>query len=113
MLPSSVVSKKSSDLCSIHSTWSLCPSFYEGLDVFVEPGDLLASIDLKNSFHDLQLRLYEFEFLCFQWRDTFFQWCVLPFGVKSAPYLYSRTVREVVHFFSCAKATSIVSSVCL
>ncbi len=107
ILPISVVAKKGGKfrlvLDSRHTnSWISCPSFkQEGLDVvstIIEPEDFLISVDLKNGFHHLQVRPDQRRFLCFQWKGTCYQWCVLPFGVKSAPYLFSRTVKEVVHY---------------
>ncbi len=66
---------------------------------FVEKNDILISIDLRKGFHHLQLQPGERKYLCFCWRSHIFQWCVLLFGVKSAPYLFSKIVKQVVNYF--------------
>ncbi len=38
-------------------------------------------------------------FLCFRWQNKVYQWLVLPFGVKSTPYIFSKHIREVVNYF--------------
>ncbi len=108
VLPLGVCPKKSGKLRLVldsrhTNSFISCLSFKnEGLDAIssqIQEGDLLVSVDLEKGFHHLRLRPDQRKFLCFKWRGHYFQWCVLPFGVKSVPYLFSRTVKEVLIYF--------------
>ncbi len=108
ILPLSVVAKKGRKyrlvLDSHHTNQFIaCPSFkQEGVDALaaqIEEQDTLISIDLECGFHHLTLVPLERKYLCFAWRNRYFQWVVLPFGVKSAPYLFSKMVKQVINFF--------------
>ncbi len=108
ILPLSVVACKGKKyrlvLDSRHTNLNIsCPAYHnEGVNALasqIESGDFLISIDLQRGFHHLQLCPQERRYLCFRWREHIFQWIVLPFGVRSAPYLFCRTVCEVITFF--------------
>ncbi len=80
-----------------------CPSFkQEGLDSVstqIHRNNILLSADISSGFHHLQIRPNERKYLCFVWRGHTFCWTVLLFGVKSAPYLFSRVIKELIKFF--------------
>ena len=84
---------------------SLCtpPKFaYENIDDvlnIVAPLDKLVTIDLKNGFFHIPVHRHYRDFLCFQWRDRFYRWCVLPFGSNVSPYYFYKVVRCVVEHF--------------
>ncbi len=108
ILPLTVVSKKGGKLWLVldcrHLNHAIsCPSFkQEGLDFVssqIRTGDRLLSADISSGFHHLRISLRERKFLCFTWRHHTFCWTVLPFGVKSAPYLFSSVIKEVVKYF--------------
>ncbi len=108
VLPLLVVAKKGGKLhlvldCRHLNNNISCPSFkQEGLESVstqILPGDKLFSSDISSGFHHLRMRPNERKFLCFTWRNHTFCWTVLPFGVKSAPYLFSKVIKEVIKYF--------------
>ena len=80
-----------------------CPSFsQEGIQAVadqIEDGDNLISIDLESGFHHVPVKIQYQKFLGFRWKNEFFVWCVLAFGIKSAPYYFHKILRPVVAFF--------------
>lgn len=108
VLPISVVLKKSGKLrlvldCRHVNEHIQCPSFkQEGVDSVaqqISEGNHLVSIDLERGFHHLKLRPDQRKYVCFQWRGKIYQWVAMPFGLKCAPYLFSKTVHPVVLHF--------------
>ncbi len=76
----------------------------EGSDSVAEqilPGDILMSIDYEKWFHYIHVLPQHHKYLCFSWHGHFFHWTVLPFGVKSAPYMFSKVIKETVTSCRC------------
>ncbi|GIL56834.1 hypothetical protein Vafri_12133 [Volvox africanus] len=75
-----------------------CPKFkYErlvDLDALMRPGELMVGIDLTNSYWQLRMHAAAQEFLGFEWRGKYYVFTVLPFGLKSAPWGFSKLMRE-------------------
>ena len=69
--------------------FSLC---YSSLDDAVAsgPGALMAKIDLKSAFRMIPVRRQDWELLGMQWGDQLYIDKCLPFGLRSAPYLFSQ-----------------------
>lgn len=53
------------------------------------PGTLLAKIDLENAFRQCPVREADYHLLGMQWRGKFYYDKCLPFGLRSAPYLFN------------------------
>ena len=52
-------------------------------------GTLLAKIDLKNAFRQCPVRTEDWRYLGIYWREQFYIDKCLPFGLRSAPYLFN------------------------
>ena len=52
-------------------------------------GALLAKIDLENAFRQCPVRESDYHLLGMQWRGKFYYDKCLPFGLRSAPYLFN------------------------
>ena len=52
-------------------------------------GTLLAKIDLKNAFRQCPVRTEDWHYLGIYWREQFYIDKCLPFGLRSAPYLFN------------------------
>ena len=80
----------------------VCPTFtQEGISSVadqIEPEDELISVDLESGFHHVPVKISDQKFLGFYWNGNYYVWCVLPFGVKSAPYYFNKILRPVVRF---------------
>ncbi len=107
VLPLSVIPKKGNKFrlvldCRHVNTFIHCPSFKnEGIDSVaqqIQDGDHLLTVDLESGFHHIRINPRHRKYLCFSWHGRIFQWCVLPFGVKSALYIFAKVVREVIKY---------------
>jgi len=87
------------------------------------PGALMSKIDLKNAFRLIPVRAEDWNLLGICWRQLFYIDTCLPFGLRSAPYLFnqlstaihwilqhSKGVRHLLHylddFFTAGPAAS-------
>ena len=52
--------------------------------------------DLENGYHHLNVRPENRDLLGFGWRDRWYRFCVLPFGLSLAPWAFTRVVRVLV-----------------
>lgn len=62
---------------------------------FMLPGLQMASLDLEDAYF---LVLEHRKFLRFQWKGKIFQFLALPFGLATAPYIFTKLLRPVVAF---------------
>lgn len=59
----------------------------------IRHGDWLAKIDLTDAYHSVPIHPESQHLLGFHWKNRQFQWKVLPFGLASAPWLFTRMIR--------------------
>ena len=62
----------------------------------LKAGDWMAKIDLKDAYFMIPMAQEDREFLRFQWKDKAYQFNYLPFGLSSAPWVFTKTTRPVV-----------------
>ena len=55
----------------------------------------LASIDLKDAYYTLPVHPEDRKFLCFRWNNDIYKFTCLPFGLSSAPWLFTKTLRPI------------------
>lgn len=60
------------------------------------PGSQMASLDLEDAYLLVAIHLDHRKFLRFQWRGNTFQFSALPFGLATAPYIFTKLLRPVV-----------------
>ncbi|XP_067204231.1 uncharacterized protein [Linepithema humile] len=62
------------------------------------PGFHMATLDLEDAY--LLVPIYENHrrFLRFQWRNVTYEFSALPFGLSTAPYIFTKILRPVVTF---------------
>ena len=77
------------------------PSFvYETIVVKITKiNDYKVTWDLEQGFHHLPIHKDYYDYLCFQWKNEYFNWIVTPFGGNFSPYFFCKTIREVVKHF--------------
>ncbi|XP_018404624.1 PREDICTED: uncharacterized protein LOC108781208 [Cyphomyrmex costatus] len=74
----------------------------------LSPNDFLTSIDLQDAYFLIPIHQEDRKFLRFRFRSQLFQFRVLPFDLASAPYIFSKILRPILHtlrekgFFSVA-----------
>ncbi len=68
----------------------------------LRPGDWMAKVDLKDAYFMIPIAQEDRSFLCFSWGGVNYQFNCLPFGLSSAPWVFTKTTRPVVATLSCA-----------
>ena len=68
------------------------------------PGMFVFSFDLKSAYHHIDICEEHMEFLSFKWPSVdgvmhFYEFKVLPFGLTSAPYIFTKVIRQLVKFW--------------
>ena len=68
--------------------------------MYVEENSLMFSFDLHAAYHHIEMFYPHTEFLGFSWivggEQKFFKFLVLPFGLKSAPYIFTKITRPLI-----------------
>ena len=76
---------------------------YEDLRVAMsmfQQGDYMFSLDFKSGYHHVDIHRQHWKFLGFSWgqgrKQQFYVLCVLPFGLATACYLFTKLLRPLV-----------------
>lgn len=103
--PLSVISRRGKlrlvlDLTLVNEFCAAPPKFkYETIstatDVF-RPNDWTFSIDLEAAYHHVDMHPSAWPYLGFQWQGVSYVFCVLPFGLASACWIFTKITRELV-----------------
>lgn len=62
----------------------------------LSPGDFLASLDLQDAYFLIPVCPEDRKFLHFRFQGQLFQFRILPFGLASAPYIFTKIMKPVV-----------------
>jgi len=62
----------------------------------VRPGDFFCKIDLTDAYFTVAIHPNHHRFLTFAWKNKFFSFVCLPFGVSSAPLVFTKLLKVVV-----------------
>ena len=63
--------------------------------VLIQERDWLVKIDLKDTYFSIPISQHHRKFLCFQFIDKFYQFNCLPFGLASAPWVFTKTLKPI------------------
>ena len=55
--------------------------------------------DLKSGYHHLDIHDKFKTYLGFCWNEKYYVFSVLPFGLTSAPYVFTKTLRPLVKYW--------------
>ena len=58
----------------------------------------MAKLDLKDTYLSVPITESHRKFLQFYWRNQLLQFTCLPFGLSSAPYVFTKLLRPVLTF---------------
>jgi len=76
------------------------PKFkYEGLQPFVDvlrPGDGLYYWDYKSGYYHVDLHEDARKYIAFEWGGVCYEYCVLPFGLAPACWVFTKIDRELI-----------------
>ena len=73
----------------------------EGLDCvkyLIERGDWMVKLDLQDAYHLVAVFPDHCKFLRFVWKEIFYEYVCLPFGLCSAPRVFTKLLRPVVAY---------------
>jgi len=89
-----------------HVNYHLFKSKFKCEDVSVakevlRPGDFMFTFDLKSGYHHVDIFPEHRKFLAFSWKFSdgsvrYFMFSVLPFGLSSAPYVFTKLLKPLV-----------------
>ena len=83
---------------------------YEDLQVAMtmfSKGELMFVFDLKSGYHHVEIVKHHRRFLGFHWDNVYYTFTVLPFGLSSAPYAFTKLMRPIVRY-RCSKGLKAV-----
>ena len=68
--------------------------------VYARSNSFMFSFDLHSAYHHVEMFYPHTEFLGFSWvvngKQKFYKFLVLPFGLKSAPYIFTKITRPLI-----------------
>ena len=79
------------------------------LEIFsLKTHDFVFSFDLKSGYHHVDIFPDHRKFLAFSWhfgtnRVRYFQFTVLPFGLSSAPFIFTKLIKPLEAFWRLQK----------
>lgn len=105
-LPLGVVPKKNGKLRLIHDLRFLnrhlrLPPHFKLEDLATvakqaQEGDNMFSVDLESGYYHVEISPAFRQFFGFQWNGQYYVWNVLPFGLSTAPLVFTKILRPVV-----------------
>ena len=64
-----------------------------------EKGEWMFSFDLKSGYHHVDVAQHHRKYLGFEWGGVTYTFVVLPFGLSSAPYVFTKMMRPLVRLW--------------
>ena len=61
----------------------------------IKPNCFMASIDIRHAYYCVPIAKEHRKYLCFQWKNKFFQYTCLPNGISCAPRLFTKLLKPV------------------
>lgn len=66
---------------------------------YFQQGCYMFKFDLKSGYHHIDICSSQQTFLGFSWESFFYVFTVLPFGLSSAPYIFTKCLRPIVKYW--------------
>lgn len=70
----------------------------EALD-FVQKNGFMFKFDLSSGYHLIDLHASMYKYFGFSWDNCFYVFSSLPFGLSSAPFIFTKILRNLVRFW--------------
>ena len=65
----------------------------------VQENDFFTSIDLFDAYFSIPIHRNSQKFLKFSWNRSLYQFVCLPFGLKSAPFVFTKVMKPIFSVF--------------
>ena len=79
-----------------------CPTFTQvgisGVSALIQENDDLFTLDIKSGFHHVPINIKYQTYAGFCWKNQFYVWTCLVFGISVVPYFFHIVVHPVVTF---------------
>ena len=79
----------------------------ENIWQLIQHGDFAFSVDLQDAYLHIPIVKHHHRFLCFVWHNVPYQWKVLPFGLATAPRVFTSLTKPIL-VLCCCKGLHIV-----
>lgn len=66
---------------------------------FVSKNHYMASLDLKDAYFLIPIHPAHRKYLRFQWKNKLYEFKVLPFGLSTAPFVFTKLLKPVMRLF--------------
>ena len=53
-------------------------------------------VDLSFAYHHIQIPEEDWQYLCFRWDGQLYCFCVLPFGITTAPLVFTTVLKPII-----------------
>ena len=73
----------------------------------LKPNSFLTKIDLKDAFYSISIAKKSRKYLQFIYHNKLYQFCVLPFGISTAPRVFSKILKTVIALL-CTRGISLI-----
>ena len=67
-------------------------------DLF-QKGDWMCSMDLTSGYHHLAIKEEHRKYLGCEYKGVYYEWCVLPFGLSTAPAAFSKLMAQLANYW--------------
>ena len=64
----------------------------------LRPNDFIATIDLKDAYVTVPIHADQSKFLSFYWEGVLYEFIVLPFGLASAPRVFTKLMKPIIAY---------------
>lgn len=71
------------------------------------PNNFLATIDLTEAYHLIPIHSFDRKYLRFQFRNKLYEYTCLPFGLCTAPIVYTKLLKPVVAYLRAKSLCSV------
>lgn len=61
--------------------------------------DFMFKFDLKSGYHHLDINPSHFQYLSFCWKNVYYSFTVLPFGLSSAPFIFTQLFKPFLKYW--------------
>ena len=72
---------------------------YKAVARLLSPGSFMATLDLRDAYYMIPIDEADRRFLRFQFDSELFEFTCLPFGLSTAPYVFTKIMKPVVSYW--------------